>query len=211
MSLHRPSDFTHVTLTFDNGVASGYIDGVLSSTGYFTGNYLFQNSGNRVILQKGGALTESVGLDEFILLSGSISSGDIYNNYHKQIENPLSRSDLLHYYKFDGFGNQVYNKNYSFYKNGLLQVTGNSIDAQPSLSLSKSYVGQKLTGSFDEFRLWTGVRSSGEIYQYWDKPITDYLGFAQSGLYSYIPFGTGVTSELTIDFSSIDFSTIDFH
>lgn len=208
MSLHRPSEFTHVTLTFDKGVASGYVDGILASTGYFTGNYLFQNSGNRVILQKGGASTESVGLDEFILLSGANSSGDIYSNYHKQIESPLSRSDLLHYYKFDGFGNQVFNKNYSFYKNGLLQITGNSIDTESSLSLSKSYVGQKLTGSFDEFRLWTGARFSGEVYQYYNQSLTNLLGFAQSGLYSYVPFGTGVSM---IDFSQNDFSNIDFY
>jgi len=186
-------------------IISGYLNGILKTTGIFLSDRFFRNEASGIEFK---IIGNSV-LDEFVLWSGALSSGQIYSGFNEQIDFANNQNKLIHYYKFDGLGNVIYNKNYSFYKNGLLQKTGLSSDDQPSLLLAKTYIGQRLTGNFDEFRLWSGIRSSGEIHQNYNSAMTNFLGFAQSGLYSYIPFGTGVTNG--IDFSSADFSMVDFY
>lgn len=185
-------------------IVSGYLNGILKTTGLFSSDRFFVNEGSGIEFR----IVGSGVLDEFILWSGALSSGQIYSGFNKQIDFTRNQDRLIHYYKFDGLGNSRYNKNYSFYKNGQLQSTGVSEGAQDSLSLNKTFIGQRLTGSFDEFRLWSGIRSSGEIYQYYNSAMTNYPGFSQSGLYSYVPFGTGVYQGAVIGSAIIGYSTI---
>lgn len=187
---------------------SGYKDGALVSSGITIGADNFKFSGKSIEFADFGA---QIITDEFCLFSGALSSGDIYANFNKEIENPLLRADLLHYYKFNNSGELLSNKNYQFYKNGSQQLTGSFLFSGNSANNGRAKIGRLFSGELDEFRLWSGVRSSGEVYQYWDKPMTDYPGFAQSGLFSYVPFGTGVVTGNGIDFSSLDFSMIDFY
>jgi hypothetical protein len=205
-------EWHNVAFTANNNGGTYYItgfkDGIATTSGTSTNLDNFRFSGKSI--QFFDSITQIIA-DEVCLFSGALSSGEIYANYDKQIENPLSRTDLLHYYKFNNSGELLSNRNYQFHRNGSQELTGSFLFSGDSANNGRAKIGRLFSGELDEFRLWSGVRSSGDVYQYWDKPMTNYPGFAQSGLFSYVPFGTGVTSESTIDFSSIDFSTIDFH
>jgi hypothetical protein len=179
--------WTNISYTIGGNLAgkliTGYIDGVLSQTGQI----ILGNFPDIMIRASGGDL-----IDELLFYSGALSSGEIFSGLNETKDNPESDNRLLHYYKFDGLGNSSYNKNHSFYKNGILQLTGISTGTKNSLTFERSYIGQRMTGSFDEFRIWSGARSSGDIYKYYNQQMLNYLGFTNSGLISYVPFSKDI-------------------
>lgn len=202
--------WTNIVFSVDGNTSpkliSGYVNGILSLTGKIFDNTAFLKQGREL------AMSVNAGaIDELRLWSGALSSGEIFSGFNQQINKPEEKENLLHYFKFDGSGNVTPINNYFFYKNGLLTNSGSVSGSTSSLQFGSSSIGARLSGQLDEFRLWSGVRSSGEIYQYWNAPMTDYPGFAQSGLLSYVPFGTGVFTGNGIDFSELDFSMTDFH
>jgi hypothetical protein len=176
-----------VSINYDgtSKIASGFLNGELRKTGLFALNSFTGNSRKdvEVSVDEDGDI-----IDEVRFWSGALSSGEIWSNYNSVITSPFGEPNLLHYYRFDSPGEYVGEQRYSFYKNGQLEYTGLFTGIETSLVLNRAILGNKATGNFDEFRLWSGVRTSGEIYAHYNARLTGFSGFRESGLLSYLPF-----------------------
>jgi hypothetical protein len=147
---------------------SGYRNGILeSSNNRISGsiNYADQLifSGLDIFELNYNSLIATLSIDEIRMWSGAKSSGEINNLKFTELKSdPLLYNDpnLLYHVSFDEITTQ--NKNINFYKNGNLLKTNviNNINAN-----YLDYSNIKVTGNleFNEFRFWSGIRTSGQI------------------------------------------------
>lgn len=189
----QSGDWQHIAFTVNQvtggKIVSGYKNGAFYTSGLIADDILFIDDGKKIDISIYDTYSKSA-CDELVLYSGALSSGEVYTNFNQEIQNPEGDERILHYYKFDSSGELIQKQNYSFCQNGLITQSG-SISGSSNLSLGSASIGAGLSGKLDEFRLWSGARGSGEIYQYWDESLTEYPSFAQSGLHSYLRFEAG--------------------
>jgi hypothetical protein len=148
---------------------SGYRNGILESSNSASfGSFNWANnlffSGLDIHKSSYNGQPGYIFLDEIRMWSGAKSSGEINNLKFTELKSdPLLYNDpnLLYYVSFDGY---TQNKNIEFYKNGNLLKT-NTINNIYTGYLDYSNI--KVTGNFeiDEFRFWSGIRTSGQISQ----------------------------------------------
>ena len=188
-------DWSYISITSNKvgttNYLSGYRDGILKSTYTSFGNLYYGSSlpisGLDISEYGFNNIFGTVFLDEIRMWSGAKSSGEVNNLKFIELKSdPLLYNDpnLLYHVSFDEITTQ--NKSIDFYKNGNLSKT-NIINNTYTGYLDYSNI--KVTGNleFDEFRFWSGIRTSGEISGNAKSGIGtgDLLNYQNNGLYSY--------------------------